>query len=131
MKRFAAGVLFAFAPLLGAQDVLGEGVYFPSGSASLTADGYEVLRAVAAAMQADPAMRLEVEGHADTSASARTNLPLSQQRAEAAREFLVSLGVAPQRLVAKGYGAYRPVNDNGTLERRAWNRRVQFRRLDR
>jgi outer membrane protein OmpA-like peptidoglycan-associated protein len=82
-------------------------------------------------MQADPAMRLEVEGHADTSASARTNLPLSQQRAEAAREFLVSLGVAPQRLVAKGYGAYRPVNDNGTLERRAWNRRVQFRRLDR
>jgi OOP family OmpA-OmpF porin len=131
MKRFAAAMLFAFAPLAGAQDALGQGAYFPSSSASLTADAYELLRGVAAAMQADPSLRLEIEGHADTSASATTNLPLSQQRAEAARDFLVSLGIAPQRLVAKGYGAYRPVNDNGTLEKRAWNRRVQFRRLDR
>ena len=106
-------------------------VYFPSSSSSLTADGYEQLRAVAAALQADPQLRIEVEGHSDTSASAHTNEPLSQERADVAREFLLNLGIAPGRVVAKGYGAWRPVNDNRTLEKRAWNRRVQFRRLDR
>ena len=131
MKRLAALALVAFAPLAGAQDPLGQAAYFPSSSASLTAEAYELLRAVAAAMQADPALRLEVEGHADTSASAATNVPLAQQRADAARDFLVSLGIEPGRLVAKGYGAYRTVNDNATLERRAYNRRVQFRRLER
>jgi OmpA-OmpF porin, OOP family len=81
-------------------------------------------------MQADPALRVEIEGHSDTSASAAVNVPLSQRRADEVRRFLVSLGIAPERLVAKGYGAHRPVNDNSTLELRAANRRVQFRRLD-
>ena len=46
-------------------------------------------------------------------------------------DWLRAEGIAPERLVAKGYGAWRPVNDNRTLEQRASNRRVQFRRLDR
>lgn len=139
MKRLAAVLLALGAPLAFAQQALppsqakgiAGSVYFPSSSTSLTADGYEQLRAVAAALQAEPQLRLEVEGHADTSAAAVTNEPLSQQRADVAREFLVNLGIAPERVVAKGYGAWRPVNDNRTLEQRAWNRRVQFRRLDR
>jgi OOP family OmpA-OmpF porin len=104
--------------------------YFGSSSANLTATAYAVLRDVAASMKADPAMRLEVEGHADTSGSAATNVPLSQQRADIVRAALIEFGVDPARLVAKGYGAYRPVNDNATLEQRAYNRRVQFRRLE-
>ena len=134
MKRLAIVALALAAPLAAAQDAprgITGVVYFPSSSTSLTADGYEQLRAVAAALRADPQLRLEVEGHSDTSAAARTNEPLAQQRAEVAREFLVSLGIAPERLVARGYGAWRPVNDNATLEQRAANRRVQFRRLDR
>jgi OOP family OmpA-OmpF porin len=47
------------------------------------------------------------------------------------KAYLVELGVDPARLVAQGYGETRPVNDNKTLEKRAYNRRVQFRRLDR
>jgi OOP family OmpA-OmpF porin len=133
MKRLLVVALALAAPLASAQEAKGIAgvVYFPSNSTSLTADGYEQLRAVAAALQADPQLRLEVEGHSDTSAAARTNEPLAQQRADVAREFLVALGIAPERLVAKGYGAWRPVNDNATLEQRAANRRVQFRRLDR
>ena len=136
MKAGAALLLALAAPLAFAQQAalpqgIDGGVYFPSSSSSLTADGYEQLRVVAAAMRADPQLRIEVEGHSDTSATARTNEPLSQERADVAREFLVSLGIAPERIVARGYGAWRPVNDNQTLEKRAWNRRVQFRRLDR
>jgi OOP family OmpA-OmpF porin len=55
---------------------------------------------------------------------------LSQQRADIVRAALIEFGVDPARLVAKGYGAWRPVNDNATLEQRAYNRRVQFRRLE-
>lgn len=104
--------------------------YFGSGSSSLTARGYALLGDVAAALRADPAMRLEVEGHADSSGSTGLNQRLSQQRADVARGVLVDLGIAPARLVARGYGATQPVNDNSTLELRASNRRVNFRRLD-
>lgn len=137
IRRFAALVLAAAAPLAFAQDGakpaagLDGSAYFPSSSSSLTADAYEQLRAVAEQMRADPTLRIEIEGHSDTSASAATNEPLAQQRADVAREFLLSLGIEPARVVAKGYGAWRPVNDNATLEQRAWNRRVQFRRLER
>ena len=136
MRAGVALLLALAAPLAFAQPPampkgLDGSVYFPSESSSLTADGYEQLRAVAAALQADPQLRIEVEGHSDTSASAHTNEPLSQERADVAREFLLNLGIAPGRVVARGYGAWRPVNDNATLEKRAWNRRVQFRRLDR
>ena len=134
-RRFAVLALAAAAPLAGAQERPAVGLdgraYFPSNSASLTADAYEQLRAVAEAMRADPQLRIEIEGHSDTSAAARTNEPLAQQRADVARAFLIEIGIDPSRIVAKGYGAWRPVNDNGTLERRAWNRRVQFRRLER
>jgi len=112
------------------EDITMRSAYFGSSSASLTARAYELLRDVAAALQADPALRVEIGGHSDTSASAAINVPLSQRRAEAVRDFLVSLGIARDRLVAKGYGASQPVNDNSTLELRAANRRVQFRRLD-
>ncbi len=146
MKWLAAIVLALAAPVAGAaeamapaamspgavspEDVVLDSAYFGSSSASLTWDGYELLRAVAAAMQANQAMRLEVEGHSDTSASATINVPLSKVRANVVRDFLIELGVDPARLVARGYGAWRPVNDNATLEKRSWNRRVQFRRLD-
>jgi OmpA-OmpF porin, OOP family len=111
------------------EDVTIRSAYFGSSSSSLTAKAYELLRDVAAALQADPQVRLEIQGHSDTSGSAAQNVPLSQQRAEAVREFLINLGIAPERLVAKGYGAFRPVNDNATLEQRAANRRVTFARI--
>jgi outer membrane protein OmpA-like peptidoglycan-associated protein len=130
MRRLAAALLLAAAPLAGAADADPRTAYFGSSSPSLTGDTYLLLRELAAEMQADPRMSVEVEGHSDMSGPAVKNLPLSQQRADAARDFLLSLGIAPERVVAKGYGESRPVNDNKTLERRAWNRRVQFRRLD-
>lgn len=131
MKWLAVLALAAAAPLAHADEAIGQSAYFGSSSSSLTGDAYDLLREVAAAMKADPQMRLEVEGHADTSGHAISNLPLSQQRADAVRAFLLAQGIDPGRLVAKGYGETHAVNDNKTLEMRSWNRRVQFRRLDR
>lgn len=123
------GPALAAEPQVTPENALKQSCYFGSSSSSLTSDCYAILRAVAAALQAEPQLRLEVQGHADTSASAAVNVPLAQERADAAREFLTHLGIAPERLTAKGYGAYEPLNDNATLERRSWNRRVVFKRL--
>lgn len=112
------------------EEVVLRAAYFGSSSATLTATAYTVLRDVAAAMKADPRLRLEIEGHTDMSGPADKNLPLSQERADIVRACLIELGVDPDRLVARGYGESRPVNDNKTLEKRAYNRRVQFRRLE-
>jgi len=123
-------LVVAAAPLAaGAADDL-QAVHFGSSSASLTAKGYERLRAVAAMMQADPAIKLEVGGYADASGEAQSNLTLSIARARAAHDFIASLGIDHRRLAVKGYGESQPLNDNSTLELRAFNRRVQFRRLD-
>ncbi len=112
------------------EKVVMRAAYFGSNSASLTAKGYEMLHEIAAALKANPGLRFEIEGHSDMSGPADQNLVLSQKRAELVRDVLVELGIDPGRLVAKGYGETRPVNDNKTLEKRAQNRRVEFRRLD-
>ena len=128
--RLLLALLLAAAPVLGgAADDL-HNVHFGSSSASLTGTGYQRLRAVAAAMKADPAMKLEIAGHADASGDARSNGVLAAERARAARDFLVGLGIEAGRLTVAGFGDRQPLNDNSTLELRARNRRVQFRRTD-
>ena len=105
-------------------------VHFALESARLTADGYLLLRQVAAALKADPAMRLEVSGHADNTGSNRYNERLSVRRAETVHDFLNYLGISQARMVLKAYGETKPVADNKTLEGRATNRRVEFRKLN-
>ena len=67
-----------------------------------------------------------VEGHTDSQGSASSNQDLSQRRAEAVRDYLVSRGIAGDRLTAQGFGPSRPIADNGTAEGRANNRRVEI-----
>jgi OOP family OmpA-OmpF porin len=105
-------------------------VHFDLESARLTADGYVLLRQVAAAMKAEPALRLEVSGHADSTGSNRYNEKLSVRRAETVHNFLNYLGIPQARMVLKAYGETKPVADNQTDEGRASNRRVDFRRLN-
>jgi outer membrane protein OmpA-like peptidoglycan-associated protein len=69
---------------------------------------------------------IEVAGHTDNSGDPSSNLQLSQQRAAAVRDYLISQGVAPTSLVAKGYGDTRPVGSNDTDEGKFHNRRIEF-----
>ena len=75
----------------------------------------------------NPEGSLVIEGHTSSEGEAEVNLSLSQMRAAAVKEFLIGMGVNPDRLRTEGYGEERPMSDNETIEGRALNRRVQFR----
>ncbi len=72
----------------------------------------------------------EVAGHTDSSGDDAYNLDLSQRRAEAVRDYLISEGVNADMLGAHGYGEERSVESNATAAGRAENRRVELMRLD-
>lgn len=75
----------------------------------------------------NPGLRVEISGHTDNIGSASYNYQLSDKRARAVYDFLVSEGIQPQRLVSKGYGADHPVATNDTEEGRQLNRRIEFK----
>ncbi len=109
--------------------VILRGVTFETGKSALKPESYTVLDIVAASLVANPDIRIEIAGHTDNTGSAATNQRLSQSRAEAVQAYLASKGVAPSRMVAKGYGPTVPVATNTTAAGRAQNRRVELRQL--
>ena len=72
---------------------------------------------------------VEISGHTDITGSRKTNERLSQQRADAVRDWLVSQGVAPDRIFTKGYGPDKPIASNDTPEGKQKNRRIEFTRI--
>jgi outer membrane protein OmpA-like peptidoglycan-associated protein len=92
-------------------------VHFASGKALIEPRSYALLDQVAAVIQSHPALLLiQVEGHTDDRGGSSYNLLLSQQRATAVADYLVSRGVSRDRLVARGFGPTHPVGTNGTAE---------------
>ena len=103
------------------------GVEFEVNSAQLTPGSLSVLNNAAASLARYPEVSVEAQGHTDSQGSDAYNLRLSQQRAESVREYLVSQGVEPGRITARGYGESQPIASNDTAEGRATNRRVTLR----
>jgi OOP family OmpA-OmpF porin len=104
-------------------------VTFETGRASLRPESFTVLDQVAASLVANRDIRIEIAGHTDNVGAEASNLELSQARADAVLTYLTSKGVAPERMVAKGYGEWLPVAPNTTAQGRAQNRRVELRQL--
>ena len=86
-----------------------------------------ILDEVAKVMKENPHIELiEVQGHTDNKGGAFYNRALSDKRAKAVKDALISRGVEAKRLRSKGYGQSKPIASNDTDEGRAENRRVQF-----
>jgi len=100
---------------------------FASGSATLEPSSNEQLQNVAAIMKAYPNLHVRIGGYTDNIGNAKANVKLSQARASTVMSELVSMGVEPTRLDAKGYGKEHPVADNATEAGRAQNRRIAIR----
>jgi OOP family OmpA-OmpF porin len=101
-----------------------EGVNFEHNSAALTVASHPALDAIADGLKKHPRLKIEIQGHTDSTGSPPYNLKLSQKRADSVRTYLLEKGANEDQLVAKGYGQTQPVASNKTADGRAKNRRV-------
>ena len=101
-------------------------VFFETNRAVIRRISHALLDEVAQALKDNPTIKVEIQGHTDSQGSDRSNLKLSQRRADSVRRYLIKKDVTSDRMVAKGYGESVPIADNRTSEGRAQNRRVEF-----
>lgn len=102
-------------------------IYFDYDKADLKKESFPDLNRAIKFLNENPTLNAEIAGHTDSIGSDEYNKGLSQRRAEAVRDYMISKGVTRSRLRAVGYGEEQPVADNATEEGRALNRRVEMR----
>jgi OOP family OmpA-OmpF porin len=102
-------------------------IFFETNSYKLLSKSYPVLDEVVQILKDNPDLTLAIEGHTDNTGTPHKNQVLSENRARAVLNYLVKSGISIGRLQATGYGQQQPLADNGTIEGRAANRRVEFK----
>jgi outer membrane protein OmpA-like peptidoglycan-associated protein len=105
---------------------LKEKIQFDRDSPLMGAASNAALDEVAKTLQDNPGFRVQLEGHASSEGPAEHNQTLSEQRAQAVLDYLVSRGVAKERLTSKGFSSSVPTGSNKTVAGREANRRVEF-----
>jgi outer membrane protein OmpA-like peptidoglycan-associated protein len=104
-------------------------LYFATASVEMEDASEPTLQRIAEILISNPDWQLTLVGHTDGIGTPETNLDLSRRRAERVREVLLTEhGIGAARLKAEGRGETQPVEDNGTPEGRARNRRVELER---
>jgi outer membrane protein OmpA-like peptidoglycan-associated protein len=103
-------------------------VYFEIGKSKLTVESYDALNAVTELLLKYPMLRIEIQGHTDNSGSRMKNIQLSQARAQAVLEYIITHEPSLKRdnFTVVGYGPDRPITLNATAEGKKLNRRVEF-----
>ncbi len=101
-------------------------VLFATAKYALSTDAQLKLAKLSGIIQAHPGLNLAIEGYTDTTGTDDFNMKLSQQRADAVRQFLITQGLSPDTISSKGLGSANPIADNGTAAGRKLNRRVEI-----
>ena len=103
---------------------------FETGKATLQPTSFAVLDELVAYLNRKDDEKIELGGHTDNVGSVASNLKLSMDRANTVRAYLLTKGIDPDRVTAKGYGMSEPIEDNKTEEGRAKNRRTEVKILE-
>lgn len=106
-----------------------ENIFFDVDKFDLKPESDDELATVVELLQNNPAMKVEISGHTDNTGSEEHNVELSKNRATSVQLYLISKGIAANRLLVKGYGASQPMADNSTETGRAKNRRIEMKVL--
>jgi outer membrane protein OmpA-like peptidoglycan-associated protein/Tol biopolymer transport system component len=114
-------------PIREGATVVLQNIFFATGKYELEAASQAELATLLGLLNDNPDLRIEIGGHTDNVGSAADNKSLSENRARSVYQFLLSKGVAANRLSFKGYGPDIPIADNSTPEGRAKNRRTEFK----
>ncbi len=125
--RIAAGGKKLYDALAQQGRVATQGVLFDTGSDRIRPESTPTLKEIGTMLKEHPDLKLVIEGHTDNVGAAATNQSLSEKRAAAVRQYLISTyGVDESRLQAKGLGPSKPSASNDTPEGRQQNRRVEL-----
>lgn len=101
-------------------------ISFDTGRADIKPNLRPILDQFAQGLGQQPSMEVRIVGHTDNTGSDAINNPLSVNRAQSARDYLVARGVNSSRIAIDGRGSREPIADNGTAEGRARNRRIDI-----
>lgn len=125
--KIAEGGIDLRRKLLSDGKVSTNGILFDSGLANIKPQSMGIVRLISQVLQQEPTMGLKIVGHTDADGDDTTNLKLSQQRADAIKNALVSVyNIPSDRLQTEGKGELEPLGDNTTVDGKAQNRRVEF-----
>lgn len=102
-------------------------IFFDYAKATLKPESYAELGILTKLLEENPTLKIEISGHTDNRGTDATNIPLSEKRAKAVVDYLVSKGIDPARLVYKGYGPSKPIATNDNEKGRSQNRRTEFK----
>ncbi|HEY8399616.1 MAG TPA: OmpA family protein [Cytophagaceae bacterium] len=119
------------SPLEVGQSVKLNNILFETGKATLKKESYPELDKVVKFLNTHPSIKIRIEGHTDNVGKAATNLKLSEDRAAAVAVYIISQGIAADRIRSHGYGMEKPIASNTTTAGRELNRRVEFTILER
>ncbi|MBK5277864.1 MAG: OmpA family protein [Bacteroidia bacterium] len=106
-----------------------DNLIFELGKAKISPASHSELNSVVKMLEDNPAMVIQLEGHTDTRGDARQNLKLSQQRVEAAKDYLISNGVSKHKVKTKAFGGTMPLSHEDNEAAHKMNRRVVVRIL--
>jgi OmpA-OmpF porin, OOP family len=106
--------------------IVTHGINFDTDKATIKPESMGTLNMIVRVLKDNPDIKFEIDGHTDNSGTAPHNLTLSQQRADAVKTQLVTMGVDASRLTTRGLGDTKPIADNNTPDGKANNRRVEF-----
>jgi outer membrane protein OmpA-like peptidoglycan-associated protein len=107
-----------------------KGVQFHSGTSELLTGSYAALDSLVETMKINPGTMIEIRGYMDNKGSELEQFRLSEARAMAVRNYLLSRGLAPAAVLARGMGSREPIASNNTAAGRAQNRRIEVYRLN-
>ncbi len=121
--------IFPNKPQKGKRVVL-RNMNFETGSDKMNPNSNEALDRLAEYLEKNPSVRIEIGGHTDNVGDDTFNKKLSQLRANSVMRYLVSKGIAIERIVTKGYGEESPLGSNDDEDDRAINRRIEMKFLE-
>jgi OOP family OmpA-OmpF porin len=106
-----------------------QGIYFDQGKATIRRQSTPTLDGAVNVLKEYPSISLEISGHTSSEGDPGFNQKLSQDRADAVKQWLVDRGIAPERIKTRGAGADEPIANNKTAAGRVKNRRIEFKVL--
>jgi len=106
--------------------IVTHGINFDVDKATIKPESMGTLNMIVNVMKSNPGLKFEVDGHTDNIGTDAHNMILSQQRADAVKTQLITMGIDASRLTSKGFGDSKPIADNSTFDGKANNRRVEF-----